>query len=255
MKEKTLTQMNIAELREQCRDRTLAAEETATRDDLIQRIVLYDAGMKNADLPPSGYARDEELARRKDTLEEKLETEAPEVYPIDESAFQPDREILQRLDQQMLEVSKRKPEYIYCWVYFGQNGQQVWAKKALGWEVVTGTEPEATEHKEVDGTRRIGDVLLMRVHKRRFAQLEEAAADRREAQQLGITSRLKELGEHARRYGLKVHEDLSTVRVGPDTLMDVVEKRSGAHDTAMKTVDKMLRKGDVPGVPSPGGDA
>jgi hypothetical protein len=33
--------------------------------------------------------------------------------------------------------------------------------------------------------------------------------------------------------------------------MDVVEKRSGAKEAALKTIDKKLRDGSVPGMPSP----
>lgn len=250
-----LTSMNIPELREECRKRGMAAEETANKDDLITRCLLFDSNIKVADLPPPGYKRDEELSRRTDELDEKaekLEAEQ-EVYASDPQAFTPDRDILSRLDQRMLEVSEKQPGYQYCWAYFGLNGQMVWAKRAIGWEVVKGKQmPEAREHEEVDGTRRIGDVLLMRCPMERFKELEAAAADARMAQELGITSQLKELGEKARRYGLKVHEDLSQVRVGPDTLMDVVEKRAGVHDVVQGQVDKMLRKGEVPGMPAPG---
>ena len=120
-----------------------------------------------------------------------------------------------------------------------------------GGRVVTSTDPECSEYREADGTRRIGDCLLMRIPIEQFHKLEQLQAEARAAQQRSVGSRLHELGQKAARYGLKVHEDLSTVKVGPHTLMDVVEKRTGAHQTAMGHVDAMLRQGAVPGMPAP----
>ena len=120
--------------------------------------------------------------------------------------------------------------------------------------MVTGTDKECEEHKEADGSRRIGDTLLMRVPRARWERLEEEAFKRREEQHKGVGSRLLDLAEKGRAHGLKVHGDISTVQVGNQTLMDVVEKRSGAHKTAMKHIDKKLRDGTVPGIPSPSDD-
>ena len=250
---KEVTNMDLNELREACRDRGMAAEETAEKAELVKRIILFDAGMKSADLPPVGYKRDEELSKRTDALEEKIETEAPEVYPIDPKVFEEDREILYKsIDQQMVEVTNKQKDFIYAWTYYLQNSVQVWAKRALGWRVVKGTDPECIEHKEVDGTRRIGDTLLMRIPRERYEMLEADAIKRKEDQHKGVGSRLLDLAERGRSHGLKVHEDLTQVR-SPDgsTLMDVVEKRSGAHKTAMKHIDKKLRDGDLPGMPAP----
>lgn len=251
---KDVTNMNRDELVEECRLRGMNAEEDATRPQLMKRIILYDAGMKQSDLPPPGHARDEELAKRKDKLEEKIEDpETPEVYPMDPKALEEDREILYRsIDQQMIEVTNKVDGFVYAWVYYGQNSQQVWAKRALGWRVVTGPDPECIEHKEADGTRRIGDTLLMRVPYERWVQLEEDAIRRKEQAHKGIGSRLLELAEKGRSHGLRVHDDISKVpHPTGGTLMDVVEKRSGAHDTALKHIDKKLREGDVPGMPAP----
>lgn len=92
----------------------------------------------------------------------------------------------------------------------------------------------------------------MRIPSERYEMLEADAQKRKEDAHLGVGSRLLDLAERGRSYGLKVHEDLSTVRTGDGgTLMDVVEKRSGAHQTAMKHIDKKLREGDLPGMPAP----
>lgn len=241
----------LSELREQCRKRGLLAEETATPDILLSRIAAYDSAMRPSDLPPPGDARREHLSRVKDDLDKRIDA-APERYRIDPAAIAPDREILHRsIDQQMVHVTNRQPGYVYSWVYYGQNSHMVWAKRALGWHVVSGSDPECREHVEADGTRKIGDTLLMRIPESRYAELKAREDRARTAQQSGIGSRLYELGERARSYGLKVHTDLANVKVGPHSLMDVVSKRSAAHQTALGHVDKMLRDGTVPTMPAP----
>lgn len=248
---KDITRMDIPELREECRSRGIQAEETATKNDLITRIILVDAGQKQASMPPPGYKRDEELARRQDELDERMD-EAPEVYPIDESAFEEDRDILYELERDMLEVSNPVPGYTYCWAYYGQNGQMVWAKKALGWRVVSAGDKECEEHKEADGTRRIGDVLLMKIPTERYKLILESQRRRREAQQIGVSA---DVIAYAQKHGLKVHEDLSTVKVGANTLMDVMQRKAdrqtGAKRVATQYLDKKLREGNVPGVGGP----
>lgn len=253
---KDLLTLKIPELREECRDRGMNAPETATRQDLIKSIMLYDEGMKSADLAPAGYKRDEQLARRQDDLDERLDSaeEDTGVYKVDPKAFEEDREILYKsIDQQMIDVTSRQKGFVYAWVYYGQSGQMVWAKKALGWRTVTGDDPECKEHREADGTRRIGDTLLMKVPYERWLQLEEDAVRRKDKQYDGITSRLRDLAERGRGHGIKLHEDISQV-ASPSggTLMDVVEGRSSdAKRTALSHIDKKLRDGDVPGIPSP----
>ena len=243
-----LINMDEHDLREECRKRGINAEETATRAQLLQRITLYDDGMRAADLPDAGYRRTEELARRADELAERAET-GPEVYGIDPTKIAPDREILHRsIDQQMIHVSHRDPEYQYAWVYYGLNGQMIWAKRALGWRVVTGPDKECEEYKEADGTRRIGDTLLMKIPKERYLELEEMGQKRRDEQYLGIKARLHELSEKS---GIKVYDDLSDVTIGGRSLESVMERKAAAQDVALKHIDKKLRDGDVPGIPSP----
>jgi len=214
---KQVIHMDRDELTEECRARGINAEETASRNELLLRVQTYDEGMRAANLPPPGYKRAE-----------------------------PDREIIYELDG--LRVSNRDPNYEYCWVYYGLNSQLVWQKRYLGWRVVTGTDPECQEYKEVDGTRRIGDVLLMRIPKERYLELEEREAKKRDDQYLGIKARLQELSEKS---GIKVHEDLSQVSVGGRSLESIMEHKAAAQEVAIQHIDKKLRDGDVPGIPSP----
>jgi len=245
---KQIINMNRDELVEECRTRGIQAEETASRQDLLMRVNLFDEGMRSADLEAPGHKRDEQLARRADELAERAES-GPEVYGIDPDKVAPDREILHRsIDQQMIHVSNRDPNYVYAWIYYGLNGQMIWAKRALGWRVVTGPDKECSEYKEADGTRRIGDTLLMKIPKERYLELEELAQKRRDEQYLGIKARLQELSEKS---GIKVYEDISEVEIGGRSLESVMERKAAAHEVATQYIDKKLRDGDVPGIPSP----
>jgi hypothetical protein len=245
---KQIVNMDRNELAEECRARGINAEETASRADLLLRVQTYDEGIRAADLPAPGYKRDDVLARRKDELEQRAE-EGPEVYGIDPAKIEPDREILYRsIDQQMIHVSNRDPNYKYAWVYYGQNGQMIWAKRALGWMPVTGPDPECEEYKEADGTRRIGDTMLMKIPKERYLELEEMNEKRRNEQYLGIKARLHELSEKS---GIKVYDDLSEVTIGGRDLESVMERKAAQREVAMQHIDKKLRDGDVPGIPSP----
>jgi len=249
---KQIVNMNREELVEECRNRGINAEESATRQELLMRVNLFDEGMRQADLEEAGYKRNEQLARRADELAERAETAGPEVYGIDPDVVAPDREILSRLRPEgMLDgshVTNRQPGWEYCWVYYGLNSQFVWQKKYLGWRVVTGSDPECQEYKEVDGTRRIGDVLLMKIPRERYLEIEEQKAKRRDEQYLGIKARLQELSDKS---GIRIYDDLSKVDVGGRNLADVMERKAAARDVAMQHIDRKLRDGDVPGIPSP----
>src|ERR1700752_2160460 len=132
------------------------------------------------DLPPAGYARDEELARRTDTLEEAAEALAEErqTEAIDPSKLEVESELAQHFDE--LSVSGQLPEYHYVWVNFGFYMRFVKQKQAQGYEVVQGDMPEAMELKGMlaDTTRRLGDCILMRVRKDRFVLQERARRER-----------------------------------------------------------------------------
>jgi len=200
-------------------------------------------------LPPPGHERDEELKARTDNLEaaaESIQTEH-EVYGVDPSSLEPDREILQHMDE--LTVDKAQPGYHYKWEYFGQNGRNIWRSKRLGWAVVDASMPEAPELKGADGYRRIGDTLLMRITDERFAQIEAQQEYKRLAQQEGINSRILELGEKVRGSGIRVVTDPehAPTSKGNDNMMEVMKKRH-ARAVASQKRDQMLRTGAVPGL-------
>jgi hypothetical protein len=78
--------------------------------------------------------------------------------------------------------------------------------KALGWEIVSGPRdvaPEAWDHREVDGTRRVGDVILMRIRKERYHSLQAAERRKNLARQEGIDVAVLEAAEKA---GIIAHD-------------------------------------------------
>ena len=199
-------------------------------------------------LPPAGYERDEELKRRTDALEEAAEEQFSDVGTIDPAALELDRELQDLIrGHNALEVSHADPLYVYCWTYFGLNGQMVWQKKAQGWEVVQGDMKESKEYKAEDSTRRVGDTLLMRMRRDRYAKLELAQKLVRERQELSVASEINELALKYRGRGIKVHTDQNATFASGKGMMDTIEKRA-ARQTALRTVDKHLRQGTVPGM-------
>jgi len=197
-------------------------------------------------LPPPGDARREELSRRTDELEEMAEELSENVGTIDPRVLEPDPAIMGQFN--MLDVSNADPAYRYCWVYTGQLGSMVKMKLVEGWEVVQGDMQEAKELTQGDGTRRLADVLLMRIRLDRAIMLDRQDRERRERQQQAVTAQLEEAGARYAKEGVIVS---TPTNMSPERLK-TMETRAGARRTAMGAVDNMLREGTVPGVPSPG---
>lgn len=211
------------------------------------------------DLPPAGHERDELLRKREDALDEEIDRimlgesgVAPETHRISPEALKPDRELRHEISEiGMLTVSKPQPGYVYSWTYIGPNntGQFIWQKKAHGWEVVGSGHPEAREHIREDGTRRCGDVILMRTTLENKRRLDEREARRNAARELGVASEVEDIAA-SHPDALVVHGGEDRLRSG-QTMMSVMEKRA-AQNLGMRYIDKSLRAGTVPGMPAPG---
>lgn len=215
----------------------------------MTKVLTEDQANKvKPDLPEAGYKRDEELARRKDELDEALETQTGEQHTIDVHDLEPDRELQHLIrERNALAVSNQDPAFVYCWVYFGLNGQMVWQKKAQGWQVVQGNMKEGIEFKAEDSTRRVGDTLLMRMRRDYYAKLEMEQKKVAQRQAKGISAELEELGMKYGRTGIRVHTDPNAQLASGRPMMKTVGERA-ARQTALKTVDKHLRTGTVPGM-------
>lgn len=188
-------------------------------------------------------ANDKAEGKRKDDLAQAADelNASGEAGKIDPKTLEVDREIRQILDLTGLEVSNPKPNYHYAWVYrdpynrFG--GRFVMQLKVLGWEVVSGSDQEAREHSFADGTRVIGDVVLLRIQKDRFRALQLADVDKRRRQQ-AITGSTGGIQELADKHGVPLHTTLNEQQL----------KRAQARSMAAQKLDKAIRTGSVPGL-------
>ena len=199
---------------------------------------------------PAGAARVDALKRQADELTKVAEelVATGEVGSVDPAKLEVDREIRQVLDMSGLEISNPNPGMHYAWVYrdpynkFG--GRFVMTLKSAGWQVV-GVEghddKEAIEHKFVDGTRVIGDVVLMRISKEKFRQLQFADLEKRRRQQ-SVDGSIGQLAELAAKHGVPIHT----------TLSEPVLNRMQARRLATQRLDKRIREGTVPGALAPG---
>lgn len=166
-------------------------------------------------LPPAGHEQREILKMREANLQEEAELLAQKIImgAIPEDMLKIDRHIYQKID--MLEVSDKRDDMHYVWVNFkAENGHHVERKRILGYEVVSGTGDDCPEAKEViteDGSRRIGDVLLMRIP--RQAALAQMAEQRAQAlTRRGILRNPDALAEMALKHTngkIQVHTTLS----------------------------------------------
>jgi hypothetical protein len=210
-------------------------------------------------LPPPGDARREELRKREDNLTETAERISieKEQFSIDPEAFNVDRELASKFNPatlSMLTVTKPQPGMAYCWANFAnQHGVQVVRLKMSGWVVVSGSDLECTEHKIADGTRRIGDVLLMRMpQEKKDAKDAQLEIDRVRKEGAG-TAELEELGRKYAHKGIKIH----TPNTAPSAYG--YRRTSIEHDPRRALVEKQafaklgeMSRDRIPGIPLPG---
>lgn len=196
------------------------------------------------ELPPAGYKRDEELKLRTDTLAREAETRGGEVEAIDPSRLKVDPELAQYFD--ILHVSNADPTYKYFWVFTGQHGLFIKKKLIVGYEIVQGDMPEAIELKGMGGdtTRKLGDVVLMRIRIDQWKKLDRLEEAKRAAQQGSVLSPIRELAEKNARHGINVYTQ--------DSMPEQYLKRMQARSIAQNKMAQMVREGNVPGRPAPG---
>ena len=223
--------------------------------DDIKIINADEAEKIDPELPDAGWERNEELAKRKDNLEQASEeaTEEREVYAFDPAKFEPDNAILQYMDE--LEVTDKQPGRAYVWCYEGQNSRFVTKFRALGYQVVQGADPECAGMKDARGYRKIGDTILLWVPIAIAAKLEQHREYKRLRQQQGVDGALREMSEKYKGKGVSLIDPREKTIGRGGNLMDAMAgsaKAQGARQTAMKGVDKHLRAGTVPGMPAPG---
>ena len=70
-------------------------------------------------------------------------------------------------------------KYAYHYEHVGANGTFIWQSKMLGWDTVRGDMPENPDMRDASGRCIVGDVVLMRMPKARFAQIEREGIELR----------------------------------------------------------------------------
>lgn len=192
-------------------------------------------------LPPAGYERDEELKQREDALQEQAElaAEQVDVGRANPKVFHVDNELAQWFDE--LDVNGAQDEYAYSWTPTHTYGRFVQQKLYKGWEIVQGDMPEARALKHTDTTRKLGDVILMRIKKDRKAMLDKREDYKRAQQELGVSAQLQELAD---RYGTRI---IDQEEMDPGQLRRL-EAQARARGRAGKMMDKWLRDGRMPGM-------
>jgi len=218
--------------------------------------------MGDSTLPPPGDERKEVLAERQDKLEEKAETLAneQELHAIDPSAMEIEPELARGFDpatMSIMNVTNKQPGWVYSWQnHQSQSGLQVMMKKYDGWIVVSGPDPEAIEHKIADGTRRIADVLLMRIPEERKKALDARDQLKRERTEKGVAADLEHMGRKYRDRGLKVHTpEMSTEEGSRHRSRGFAESRQAGDPRQNMVVKEATRalgekmREEVPGLP------
>lgn len=207
--------------------------------------VKLGASTKLAEFP-SGDARREEEKRRADEFAQKTEeaSSSLEVAAANSAALEVESELAQYFDE--LDVSNQDPNYHYSWVngspmFYGRFIQK---KLAQRWELVSGNMNEAQELRTADGTRRLGDVVLMRIRKEYKARIDAAAEEKRKRARLGIYANFLETARKGEKYGASVH---IMDNMDP-ALFEKMSRNAQAKSRAGRTMDGWMRQGRMPGV-------
>lgn len=221
------------------------------------------AAQAQAELAGEHTSKDD-LARKAEKLIAAAQRllEQIDVETADPEQLQVENEVRQALNEMNeVYVSNQQSEYTYCWVFRDPHneygGRYVRKMQALGWEVVSGDMPESKEHRFVDGTRVVADCLLMRCRLDRKLLLDKRDRLLRDAQQAGIVSRVHELAERA---GTRVYDKL------PGFVEEAMSSQADARRAQIRSravrdfhrlnqggkIDRMLKTGTIPGIPSPG---
>lgn len=225
---------------------TTSGKVAVKRHDLTPDLAQELAEQAQASLPPAGFQRREELAKRRETLEELAAQEDPQAYRVDPKAVEIDNEIADPISKGLLDVTKKDEAYDYCWVNFvSQHGYAVTFKQSYGWEVVSGDMPEAKERKDELGRRRIGDTILMRIKKDVHLRQQLKERERRGVMRKAVGAELLELAHKHRDSGVSVTIDAAEMDASQ---LQRLQREAAAKQIAGQQFDRMVRTGQVPGL-------
>lgn len=167
-----------------------------TRAKNVVRATQTGAAPGTASLPPAGHEQREVLKERADALEAQAAADFKNVEAIDPDVMEVERELAQHFNE--LEVTNAQPGFVYKWVNFVSNGG-ICLRQATApperWQVVTGDMPEAPELLSAGGTRKLGDVLLLRMPRKRHEILEKHREEKALRQQGAHESNLRAMAD------------------------------------------------------------
>ena len=197
-----------------------------------------------------GYQRDEQLKERLDQLEETAQTlnDTAGVDAIAPEVMLADEELQQLLAKDGSEVSNARPGYAYMWVCIEYpttaRGINVLSLQAVGWQVVKGDDVEAEEYRTADGTRKLGDAILLRIEARR-KQLLDYRIDQLNMKREGATA--DALKERAAQFGINI-VDFASMTPEQQKRLERRAQQEFSKQAATSRLATDLRHGTVPGV-------
>ncbi len=220
---------------------------------------LSPEDVEGAELPPAGYSREEELLRRQDELEKRIEAltgdgeNKIDRVAVDASKIEKENEILNFLDNGSYPVQDGEHDlYVYSWtqrdIHGRYGGTHVFRKKALGWEICMYGNPEKAGMRSPEGYCIIGDVLLMRCRKDLYLRQRQHIDKITELRRAAADSEFRQVGDRARSSGIiaRVEEELTP------TQLKNMSIRAEARRKANTMSDQWIREGRMPGVPGAG---
>lgn len=202
----------------------------------------------------AGHTRDEVMLMVKDELEQAGEegANADERFRLDPSKFVIENEIGSKANS--LNISNADPARAYCWARFKcDNGvSQAETKRALTigvreiatgkkwqetiWHVVEGTDKESLELKQVDGTRRLGDVILLWAKREVYEAVQRVAEEKRQ-ELYGKPKR--EAQAFFEKTGIKV---VTEAEMAKDPRFEKVAKHAEVFRRSNETADEQVRQ-------------
>lgn len=226
-----------------------------------------EIGENPGDLRPKGYRRAEQLAARKDRLED---TGAWISSELDMHAFDPkllqDSETARKIRQLAeslggaaggaLAVSNENPAYDYVWARFIADGPRSEFDKLRTitldgspiYEPVRGDDPEGWEHAETrladgrpEGLRKLQDCALLRIRKDKHRLYYQAVALKQRASERSISVDAA-IAQIERVPG-------SRARLMTD---EEIEMAAGFQAAVSQNIDRRLRSGEPIGTLEPG---
>lgn len=211
MREELTEKVQRARRRRRLLGGVVAAEDA--RDEEVREQLAQEAP-----LPPPGHARREEVRRREERLAARVQELASKLEGGESvgnlaEALGIEREIVQKFDADgVIRVSNARPDYVYAWISYDypSHAKGAAVRRMLtrrGWEVVnewsctpeckrgrTATcghnMPEAPDLRQPDGTRKVGDTILMRCPKNIFVLDAAIALAKRRLRERGKTATL-----------------------------------------------------------------